>query len=154
MTTGPFLVHLPPLGHLSPDTHTTQIQSITDESRSSIRRKNQASGQGTSLSRQSSLMDDTQEDEVAHFLTPPVPRCYTCSQAHLHKAATLDTQHDFIIIIIIFAKIYVYHYNFIYSRINCVKLTLLDIFNKTFAAVKTLIRPRELLLCVLPGSVS
>ncbi|XP_056869125.1 solute carrier family 12 member 7 isoform X3 [Takifugu flavidus] len=37
-----------------------EIQSITDESRSSIRRKNPGAG----LSRQSSLMDDTQEDEA------------------------------------------------------------------------------------------
>ncbi|XP_042366116.1 solute carrier family 12 member 7 isoform X2 [Plectropomus leopardus] len=41
-----------------------EIQSITDESRSSIRRKNQGAAQGTSLSRQSSTAEDTQEDEA------------------------------------------------------------------------------------------
>lgn len=71
MTTGPCSCSSPCLGPPLPYTQNVQIQSITDESRSSIRRKNQGPGQGTSLSRQSSLMDDTQEDEVAHFLTPP-----------------------------------------------------------------------------------
>ncbi|XP_041817890.1 solute carrier family 12 member 7 isoform X4 [Chelmon rostratus] len=41
-----------------------EIQSITDESRSSIRRKNQGAAQSTNLSQQSSLMEDTQEDEA------------------------------------------------------------------------------------------
>uniref|UniRef100_A0A665VIQ5 Solute carrier family 12 member 7-like n=1 Tax=Echeneis naucrates TaxID=173247 RepID=A0A665VIQ5_ECHNA len=41
-----------------------EIQSITDESRSSIRRKNQGAAQGTSFSRQSSPLEDTQEDEA------------------------------------------------------------------------------------------
>ncbi|XP_071341746.1 solute carrier family 12 member 7 isoform X5 [Trachinotus anak] len=41
-----------------------EIQSITDESRSSIRRKNQGAAQGPSFSRQSSPMEDTQEDEA------------------------------------------------------------------------------------------
>ncbi|KAM6971314.1 solute carrier family 12 member 7 isoform 2-T2 [Tautogolabrus adspersus] len=41
-----------------------EIQSITDESRSSIRRKNQDAAQSTELSRQSSQMEDTQEDEA------------------------------------------------------------------------------------------
>ncbi|KAF7642596.1 hypothetical protein LDENG_00255020 [Lucifuga dentata] len=41
-----------------------EIQSITDESRSSIRRKNQCGAQGTSLSRQSSRAEDNQEDEA------------------------------------------------------------------------------------------
>ncbi|KAM4606035.1 solute carrier family 12 member 7 isoform 3-T3 [Polymixia lowei] len=41
-----------------------EIQSITDESRSSIRRKNQGGAQGSSPSRQSSQMEDTQEDEA------------------------------------------------------------------------------------------
>lgn len=54
---------------------TTQIQSITDESRSSIRRKNQAAAQGANLSQQSSLMEDAQEDEVADFVNPTVPHC-------------------------------------------------------------------------------
>uniref|UniRef100_A0A665VJB5 Solute carrier family 12 member 7-like n=1 Tax=Echeneis naucrates TaxID=173247 RepID=A0A665VJB5_ECHNA len=46
------------------------IQSITDESRSSIRRKNQGAAQGTSFSRQSSPLEDTQEDEVADDNNP------------------------------------------------------------------------------------
>ncbi|XP_030254140.1 solute carrier family 12 member 7 isoform X2 [Sparus aurata] len=41
-----------------------EIQSITDESRSSIRRKNQGAAEGANLSQQSSLMEDTQEDEA------------------------------------------------------------------------------------------
>ncbi|XP_041670498.1 solute carrier family 12 member 7 isoform X2 [Cheilinus undulatus] len=41
-----------------------EIQSITDESRSSIRRKNQDAAQGTNLSRQSSQREDNQEDEA------------------------------------------------------------------------------------------
>ncbi|XP_076014142.1 solute carrier family 12 member 7 isoform X3 [Genypterus blacodes] len=41
-----------------------EIQSITDESRSSIRRKNQCGAQGTNLTRQSSPTEDTQEDEA------------------------------------------------------------------------------------------
>ncbi|XP_029935715.1 solute carrier family 12 member 7 isoform X2 [Myripristis murdjan] len=41
-----------------------EIQSITDESRSSIRRKNQGGAHGVSPSRQSSQMEDTQEDEA------------------------------------------------------------------------------------------
>ncbi|XP_044032330.1 solute carrier family 12 member 7 isoform X2 [Siniperca chuatsi] len=41
-----------------------EIQSITDESRSSIRRKNQGAAQSTNLSQQSSPMEDTQEDEA------------------------------------------------------------------------------------------
>lgn len=43
----------------------TQIQSITDESRSSIRRKNQSGASGSSTSRQSEQLDDTKDDEVA-----------------------------------------------------------------------------------------
>uniref|UniRef100_A0A668AVC0 Solute carrier family 12 member 7 n=1 Tax=Myripristis murdjan TaxID=586833 RepID=A0A668AVC0_9TELE len=43
-----------------------EIQSITDESRSSIRRKNQGGAHGVSPSRQSSQMEDTQEDELIH----------------------------------------------------------------------------------------
>ena len=50
--------------------YTAQIQSITDESRSSIRRKNQGAAQGANLSQQSSLMEDTQEDEVDNFVNP------------------------------------------------------------------------------------
>lgn len=73
MTTGPCSCSSPCRGPPLPYTQNVQIQSITDESRSSIRRKNQGPSQGTSLSRQSSLMDDTQEDEVAHFLTPHGP---------------------------------------------------------------------------------
>uniref|UniRef100_A0A4W6BVP2 Solute carrier family 12 member 7 n=1 Tax=Lates calcarifer TaxID=8187 RepID=A0A4W6BVP2_LATCA len=45
-----------------------EIQSITDESRSSIRRKNQGAAQSTNLSRQSSSVEDTQEDEVAQLI--------------------------------------------------------------------------------------
>ncbi|XP_076617254.1 solute carrier family 12 member 7 isoform X2 [Chaetodon auriga] len=41
-----------------------EIQSITDESRSSIRRKNQGAAQSTNLTQQSSMMEDTQEDEA------------------------------------------------------------------------------------------
>ncbi|XP_019729338.1 solute carrier family 12 member 7 isoform X2 [Hippocampus comes] len=41
-----------------------EIQSITDESRNSIRRKNQGAAEGASLSRQSSPTEDTQEDEA------------------------------------------------------------------------------------------
>ncbi|XP_070784511.1 solute carrier family 12 member 7 isoform X2 [Enoplosus armatus] len=41
-----------------------EIQSITDESRSSIRRKTQGAAQSMNLSRQSSPMEDTQEDEA------------------------------------------------------------------------------------------
>ncbi|XP_061521820.1 solute carrier family 12 member 7 isoform X2 [Phycodurus eques] len=41
-----------------------EIQSITDESRNSIRRKNQGAAECTSLSRQSSPTEDTQEDEA------------------------------------------------------------------------------------------
>lgn len=99
MTTGPCSCSSPCLGPPLPYTQNVQIQSITDESRSSIRRKNQGPGQGTSLSRQSSLMDDTQEDEVAHFLTPPtVPHCHPCPapsrQACLYKAEPLDPVNE------------------------------------------------------------
>uniref|UniRef100_A0A8C4HB61 Solute carrier family 12 member 7b n=1 Tax=Dicentrarchus labrax TaxID=13489 RepID=A0A8C4HB61_DICLA len=45
-----------------------EIQSITDESRSSIRRKNQGAAQNLTLSQQSSPMEDTQEDEVAQLI--------------------------------------------------------------------------------------
>ncbi|KAL3040796.1 hypothetical protein OYC64_011736 [Pagothenia borchgrevinki] len=41
-----------------------EIQSITDESRNSIRRKNQGTSEGTNLSRQSSTVEDNQEDEA------------------------------------------------------------------------------------------
>lgn len=90
MTTGPCSCSSPCLGPPLPYTQNVQIQSITDESRSSIRRKNQGPGQGTSLSRQSSLMDDTQEDEVAHFLTPHGPSLPSSLQARLYKAESLD----------------------------------------------------------------
>lgn len=68
MTTGPFPCSSATafLGH----DHTTQIQSITDESRSSIRRKNQGAAQTSNLSRQSSQTEDTQEDEVVDFVNP------------------------------------------------------------------------------------
>ncbi|XP_026217434.1 solute carrier family 12 member 7 isoform X8 [Anabas testudineus] len=55
--------------HLSRTEREREIQSITDESRSSIRRKNQGAAQSTNLSRQSSPMEDTQEDEL--LLEPP-----------------------------------------------------------------------------------
>uniref|UniRef100_A0A3Q1CMG4 Solute carrier family 12 member 7b n=1 Tax=Amphiprion ocellaris TaxID=80972 RepID=A0A3Q1CMG4_AMPOC len=45
-----------------------EIQSITDESRSSIRRKNQGGAENANLSRQSSTAEDTQEDEVAQLI--------------------------------------------------------------------------------------
>lgn len=95
MTTGPCSCSSPCLGPPLPYTQNVQIQSITDESRSSIRRKNQGPGQGSSLSRQSSLMDDTQEDEVAHFLTRPAPRPRGSSPpssplARLFKDESLD----------------------------------------------------------------
>lgn len=73
---------------------TVQIQSITDESRSSIRRKNQGAAEGASLSRQSSLMEDTQEDEVelCHVpIDPPPHLTVTVARARLHKAGSLDT---------------------------------------------------------------
>uniref|UniRef100_A0AAQ5XFF9 Solute carrier family 12 member 7b n=1 Tax=Amphiprion ocellaris TaxID=80972 RepID=A0AAQ5XFF9_AMPOC len=54
--------------HLSGPCHTAQIQSITDESRSSIRRKNQGGAENANLSRQSSTAEDTQEDEVAQLI--------------------------------------------------------------------------------------
>uniref|UniRef100_A0A3Q1J675 Solute carrier family 12 member 7b n=1 Tax=Anabas testudineus TaxID=64144 RepID=A0A3Q1J675_ANATE len=54
--------------HLSRTEREREIQSITDESRSSIRRKNQGAAQSTNLSRQSSPMEDTQEDEVAQLI--------------------------------------------------------------------------------------
>ncbi|XP_010777955.1 solute carrier family 12 member 7-like isoform X2 [Notothenia coriiceps] len=62
MTIGPFPCSpaIPPAG----SRHTTQIQSITDESRNSIRRKNQSTSEGTNLSRQSSTVEDNQEDEA------------------------------------------------------------------------------------------
>ncbi|XP_033964869.1 solute carrier family 12 member 7 isoform X2 [Pseudochaenichthys georgianus] len=41
-----------------------EIQSITDESRNSIRRKNQGTSEGTNLSRHSSTVEDNQEDEA------------------------------------------------------------------------------------------
>ncbi|XP_047468101.1 solute carrier family 12 member 7 isoform X2 [Mugil cephalus] len=41
-----------------------EIQSITDESRSSIRRKNPGAAQSATFSRESSPMEDTQEDEA------------------------------------------------------------------------------------------
>ncbi|KAF3836169.1 hypothetical protein F7725_028727 [Dissostichus mawsoni] len=47
-----------------------EIQSITDESRNSIRRKNQGTSEGTNLSRQSSTVEDNQEDEVADVVNP------------------------------------------------------------------------------------
>ncbi|XP_033495398.1 solute carrier family 12 member 7 isoform X2 [Epinephelus lanceolatus] len=50
--------------HLSRTEREREIQSITDESRSSIRRKNQGAAEGTNLSRQSSTAEDNQEDEA------------------------------------------------------------------------------------------
>uniref|UniRef100_A0A3P8S3W6 Solute carrier family 12 member 7 n=1 Tax=Amphiprion percula TaxID=161767 RepID=A0A3P8S3W6_AMPPE len=47
-----------------------EIQSITDESRSSIRRKNQGGAENTNLSRQSSTAEDTQEDELCSRQPP------------------------------------------------------------------------------------
>ncbi|XP_013768247.1 solute carrier family 12 member 7 [Pundamilia nyererei] len=50
--------------HLSRTEREREIQSITDESRSSIRRKNQGPAENASLSRQSSTTEDAQEDEA------------------------------------------------------------------------------------------
>uniref|UniRef100_A0A1A8P6W8 Solute carrier family 12 (Potassium/chloride transporters), member 7 n=1 Tax=Nothobranchius rachovii TaxID=451742 RepID=A0A1A8P6W8_9TELE len=50
--------------HLSRTEREREIQSITDESRSSIRRKNQGATETVNLSQQASTMDDTQEDEA------------------------------------------------------------------------------------------
>ncbi|XP_017289431.1 solute carrier family 12 member 7 isoform X2 [Kryptolebias marmoratus] len=50
--------------HLSRTEREREIQSITDESRSSIRRKNQDAAESSNLSRQSSSMEDNQEDEA------------------------------------------------------------------------------------------
>ncbi|XP_022047872.1 solute carrier family 12 member 7 isoform X3 [Acanthochromis polyacanthus] len=50
--------------HLSRTEREREIQSITDESRSSIRRKNQGDAENSNLSRQSSAAEDTQEDEA------------------------------------------------------------------------------------------
>ncbi|XP_034028163.1 solute carrier family 12 member 7 isoform X2 [Thalassophryne amazonica] len=50
--------------HLSRTEREREIQSITDESRSSIRRKNQDGATSTNLCRESSPMEDTQEDEA------------------------------------------------------------------------------------------
>uniref|UniRef100_A0A8C3ACA9 Solute carrier family 12 member 7b n=1 Tax=Cyclopterus lumpus TaxID=8103 RepID=A0A8C3ACA9_CYCLU len=47
-----------------------EIQSITDESRNSIRRKNQGAAPSTTRSRPSSTAEDTQEDEVADVVNP------------------------------------------------------------------------------------
>uniref|UniRef100_A0A673C157 Solute carrier family 12 member 7b n=1 Tax=Sphaeramia orbicularis TaxID=375764 RepID=A0A673C157_9TELE len=71
--------------------HIAQIQSITDESRSSIRRKNQGAAPGTSLSRQSSTAEDTQEDEVDHYANIVSICCpsFLDTQACLHKAGSL-----------------------------------------------------------------
>ncbi|XP_034416650.1 solute carrier family 12 member 5-like [Cyclopterus lumpus] len=52
-----------------------EIQSITDESRNSIRRKNQGAAPSTTRSRPSSTAEDTQEDEVADVVNPLFPRC-------------------------------------------------------------------------------
>ncbi|KAG7525845.1 solute carrier family 12 member 7-like isoform X6 [Solea senegalensis] len=50
--------------HLSRTEREREIQSITDESRSSIRRKNQGAAESTSLSQPSSAVEDSQEDEA------------------------------------------------------------------------------------------
>ncbi|MEQ2197896.1 hypothetical protein XENOCAPTIV_004816, partial [Xenoophorus captivus] len=50
--------------HLSRTEREREIQSITDESRSSIRRKNQAHTENSNVSRQSSTAEDAQEDEA------------------------------------------------------------------------------------------
>uniref|UniRef100_A0A8D3EG19 Solute carrier family 12 member 7b n=1 Tax=Scophthalmus maximus TaxID=52904 RepID=A0A8D3EG19_SCOMX len=68
MTNGPFALFT--CHRLSGPCHTTQIQSITDESRSSIRRKNQGAAESVSvsLSRHSSTVEENQEDEVAQLI--------------------------------------------------------------------------------------
>ncbi|XP_015232985.1 PREDICTED: solute carrier family 12 member 7-like [Cyprinodon variegatus] len=50
--------------HLSRTEREREIQSITDESRSSIRRKNPGAAENSSVSRQSSTAEDTQEDKA------------------------------------------------------------------------------------------
>ncbi len=44
----------------------SQIQSITDESRSSIRRKNQSGAHGSAVNNQNARLDDDKQDEVAN----------------------------------------------------------------------------------------
>ncbi|XP_014884133.1 solute carrier family 12 member 7 isoform X3 [Poecilia latipinna] len=50
--------------HLSRTEREREIQSITDESRNSIRRKNQAATENSNVSQQSSTVEDAQEDEA------------------------------------------------------------------------------------------
>lgn len=69
MKTGPSPCS-PTAAFLGLATAAAQIQSITDESRSSIRRKNPGAAQSTTFSRESSPMEDTQEDEVADCVNP------------------------------------------------------------------------------------
>lgn len=68
----PLPVHLT-LPVWAPPRPATQIQSITDESRSSIRRKNQGGTENSNASRQSSTAEDTQEDEVVGFCLHTAP---------------------------------------------------------------------------------
>ncbi len=46
--------------------HFSQIQSITDESRSSIRRKNQSGAHGSAVNNQNARLDDDKQDEVVN----------------------------------------------------------------------------------------
>uniref|UniRef100_A0A672ND88 Solute carrier family 12 member 5-like n=1 Tax=Sinocyclocheilus grahami TaxID=75366 RepID=A0A672ND88_SINGR len=48
--------------------HVSQIQSITDESRSSIRRKNQSGAHGSAVNNQNARLDDDKQDEVAQLI--------------------------------------------------------------------------------------
>lgn len=115
----------PCLGPPLPYTQNVQIQSITDESRSSIRRKNP--GQGTSLSRQSSLMDDTQEDEVAHVFYPPQTLTAPSHQACLYKAEALAIVNSELQILNIFKGVWwsimmlwVCNYSSVKNQLACV----------------------------------
>ena len=70
-----------------------QIQSITDESRSSIRRKTPGAAQSSTRSRQSSTAEDTQEDEVADVVTPlslTVRRTNLSSQSWISGCSSLS----------------------------------------------------------------
>lgn len=78
--------------------HTAQIQSITDESRSSIRRKNQGPVPSTNRSRPSSMVEDNQEDEVADVVNPLSPS-FLDTQTCLHKAGSLATVSSAIIMV-------------------------------------------------------
>lgn len=64
-----------------------QIQSITDESRSSIRRKNHTRAQSSGSSNQGAALEDEMENEVANMKTKPLrtPPWIRHSQLQSHK---------------------------------------------------------------------